>query len=209
MLKRLQTSLFSRRSLTILLIVLGLGMVVFYGVRTMRSFRQVRYIQEAGFDTGDADADAIRPWMTIHFLTSAYGVPEDYVYAELGLERENARSDSSIRWLNRELRLGPPVDGESPPIIDLLSEIIQQYRANPVQVELNDVREWMSIAYIANSVGMAEADLIEQLSLDPAVSRYKPLNVIAEEIRYAGGPRALVDAVKELLDITRPERRRP
>ncbi len=102
--KRLFSAINLRQLLTIALIVVGLVMVVVYGLRTVRSYRQVRYIQAQGFDTGDADADAIRPWMTIHFVAAAYAVPEEYIYAELGIDLERRRRNIDVGRLNQELR---------------------------------------------------------------------------------------------------------
>lgn len=183
-------------------------MVVVYGLRTVRSYRQVRYIQEQGFDTGDADADAIRPWMTIHFVAAAYAVPEEYIYAQLGIDLERRRRNIDVGRLNEELRLGRSENGPYPAVIDRLQEVILAYRADPVVTGLDDVREWMTLEYIANSTGVAAETIIAELGLDALaraesgqaeISIYQPLMDLAADVRYPRGPRGLSEDIKTVL----------
>lgn len=202
MLKKVVGVLSSRLVITTALIVIGLVMIVAYGLRTVRSYQQIRYIQEQGFDMGTADLEAIRPWMTIHFIAAAYGVPEEYIYAELGVTDPNRRRPAvDIGRLAGELGLGPQPGGGSAPIIDRLREIIEAYRANPVATGLNDVRGWMSIEYIANSTGVPTETIVEEAGLENATSLYKPLAVLADELDYPGGPRGLEDAIRDVLTL--------
>ena len=78
-------SLTKLQILAIVLVVVGLGLVIFFGMRSYRSFRAMQYIREQGLDVGAADLDAIRPWMTVRFVAVAYGVPQEYIFAQLDI----------------------------------------------------------------------------------------------------------------------------
>ncbi len=75
----------SRTLISIVVIALGLAIAVFFGLRSVSSVRQLRYIREQGLDRGTASVDAIRGWMNIRFVAVAYAVPEEYVYAQLNI----------------------------------------------------------------------------------------------------------------------------
>jgi hypothetical protein len=62
------------RILIIGLIVLGLILIGFFGFRAVRSFLR---IQLTGLEPGVTDVELIRGWMTIPYIATAYGVPED------------------------------------------------------------------------------------------------------------------------------------
>lgn len=192
---------------------MGLVLSLYYGNRTLRSYRQVRFIQERGFDSGDADLDAIRPWMTIHFVASAYAVPKEFIFAELGVEAEKHRRDIDLKHLNEELRLGRSSVGPYPALIDRLREIILAYRDDPVVTGLRELRGWMTLEYIANGTGVPAATIINELDLEELaekrsadegsevdVSVYRPLSRLAGDLRYPGGPRALEESIQSVLD---------
>ena len=190
------------------LILVGLAMVVFFGARARESYRQLKYLHEQGFDTGDAEVNAIRPWMTIHFVAAAYAVPEDYLFAELGLEATMRDGDLDVEHLNQQLGLGPAADGRGPAVIDRLRRIVLAYRANPVVTGLADVRDWMTLNYIANSSGIPSATLTRDLrkAMGPTepttpgeIRLHKPLSELAADLRYPGGPRALGEQLQAIL----------
>ena len=70
-----------RRILTFALILIGVGLILYFGTNSVRSFQRVRYVQEQGLETGEASVDAIRGWMNIRYIGVAYAVPEEYIYA--------------------------------------------------------------------------------------------------------------------------------
>ena len=203
-----------RQLLKVVLVLVGLGLVFHFGGRTLESYRQVRYVQEQGFDTGDADVNAIRPWMTIHFVAAAYAVPQEYIYAELGIDSTRRRRNIDIRHLNEDLRLGRSENGHYPAVIDRLRQIILAYRENPVVTGLADVRGWMTLEYIANSSGIPTTTIIDELGLDKlarrealkdasgqgtGVSAYQSLVELAHELRYPRGPRGLGEDIEEVI----------
>lgn len=197
----------TRLLLTIALIALGLGLTTYFGVRTVRSFREVQYIRDQGLDDGTASVEAARVWMTIRFIAVAYAVPEEYLYSALNIPFDRRNRDASLGQLNEQYNLGFVPNGDKPPrpvIEGLVQQAITAYRLNPVATGLRDVRPWMSIRYIANSTGVPEEQIFAALKLPQEGNQSKPLALLADEQRYPGGPRALEDAVTAALATLEP-----
>lgn len=188
-----------RLILPVVLIVLGLIITAYFGMRAVRSFRQMEYIRQEGLDRGTASVEAIRPWMTIRFIAVAYAVPEEYLYSQLNIPFDRRSAHAALSRLNREYELGQSPTGDYPAIIDQVKAAITAYRADPVVTGLRDIRPWMSIRYIANSTGVPEAYIFEQLGLPMAGNENKPLEFLSEELRYRGGPRALIEEIQRTL----------
>lgn len=212
-------SLSKPQILAIGLVLIGLGLVIFYGIRTVSSYlefhRQLQYIREAGFDQGTAELDAIRPWMNLRFVAVAYAVPQEYLFAELDIPFDHRNGDEPLAGLNRRFDFDKPGDkpdgkpGDGPdgpnnrpplPIIEKVKEAIIKYRENPVPVGLEgDIRGWMSIQYIANSTGVPAEFILEKANI-PDGNQYMPLDMVSGELQYPGGPRALAEAVQNALN---------
>jgi hypothetical protein len=78
-----------RRVITIALVIAGLGMVGFFGIRAYRAYDRFQHDVPA---TGLRDVEAIRGWMTLSYIARAYGVPEDALFEALTLPKAgNAR----------------------------------------------------------------------------------------------------------------------
>ena len=78
-----------RRVLTIALVVVGLGLVGFFGLRAYRAY--TRFQPDAPV-AGMIDVEAIRGWMTLSYIARAYGVPEDSLFEALTIPKAgNAR----------------------------------------------------------------------------------------------------------------------
>ena len=107
------------RLVTIGLIVLGLILVGFFGVRAVVSFIR---IQQTGLQPGVTDVEAIRGWMTIPYIATAYGVPEEHLFERIGIPAEGNR-DKSLGQLNREYAFGQPAA-----ILNAVKEAIRQYQ---------------------------------------------------------------------------------
>ena len=90
--------------LTISLILLGLLLIGFFGLRAVRSYIR---IQQTGLEPGVTDVEAIRGWMTIPYIATAYGVPEDYIFSQLNLSAEG-NQNKSLADLNRTYARGQP-----------------------------------------------------------------------------------------------------
>lgn len=73
-----------RLVITIVLVIAGLGMVGFFGLRAYRAYDRFQHDAPAG---GLADVDAIRGWMTLPYIARAYNVPEDALFAALSIPK--------------------------------------------------------------------------------------------------------------------------
>lgn len=85
----------TRLILTITLIIIGLGLVLFFGGRAYRDYRR---LQQRGLSPGVTDVEAIRGWMTLPYIAHAYGVPEAALFEKLGVPRAG-NEKLSIRQL--------------------------------------------------------------------------------------------------------------
>jgi len=194
-------SLSKLQILAIVLVLIGLGLVIFFGIRTVRSYREITYIQQEGLDVGTANVDAIRPWMTPKFVAVAYAVPQEFLFAELGIPFDRWNSNEALGELNKQFDFGPPPDKESMIIIDKVRAAIEKYQENPVATGLDgDVRAWMSIQYIANSTGVPAEYIFEQIGVPTEGNENKPLDRLDEELHYPGGRRALVETIQNALN---------
>ena len=86
------------------LIVLGMLIVAFFGVRAVRAFRHIR---DGGFGPGghrpppasETDVELIRDWMTIPYIARTYGVPDRMLFKELRIpDKDN--HEKSLKKLN-------------------------------------------------------------------------------------------------------------
>jgi hypothetical protein len=188
-----------RLLLTIGVIVIGLAIAGFFGIRTVTSARQLQYIRQQGLDRGSASVDAIRPWMTVRFIAVAYAVPEEYIYSALEIPFDRRRPDNSLGEINKEFQMGNSPVNNQLVVIDKAKVAITDYRANPVATGLRDVRLWMSVRYIANSTGVPEQAIFAAINIPATDNEYKPLDLLGKEQHYPGGPRALEDAVRAAL----------
>lgn len=188
-----------RQWLTFGFIGLGLLLIVFFGIRSFRSFSQMRYVREQGLDRGEASVEAIRGWMPIDYIAVAYAVPEEYIFAYLDIPFDKRNRHQTLRDLNRIYDLGLSSDRQNQRAIEAVAEAIDAYRANPVVTGLDDIREWMTIRYISVSTGVPEAFIFEQIGI-PAENdnEFKDLRQLEREYRY-GGVRELIEAIKKAL----------
>jgi len=72
----------TRLVLIAVLILVGLGLMLFFGGRAYRDYRR---LQQRGLSPGVTDVEAIRGWMTLPYIARAYGVPEAALFEELGV----------------------------------------------------------------------------------------------------------------------------
>ena len=62
-------------------------------VRAIQDFQQTRIL------TAEGDVSTIRPWMTIHYISRVYHVPEGYLYESLQIVYPQQTNRTSIRSL--------------------------------------------------------------------------------------------------------------
>jgi hypothetical protein len=106
------------------LIVIGLLLIGFFGLRAVRSYIR---IQQTGLEQGVTDVELIRGWMTIPYIAKAYQVPEDYLFEQLNLPAEGNRH-KSIGELNRTYARGQPGV-----ILEVVKAAIRRYQAEHPQ----------------------------------------------------------------------------
>ncbi|MCI0643389.1 MAG: hypothetical protein L0346_00700 [Chloroflexi bacterium] len=108
------------RILTIGLIVLGLILIGFFGFRAVRSFLR---IQLTSLEPGVTDVELIRGWMTVPYIATAYGVPEEYIFEQIGVPQEG-NQEKALRRLNFDY-----FEGEPGAILEAVQAAIRRYQA--------------------------------------------------------------------------------
>jgi hypothetical protein len=74
----------NHRVLTIVLVIIGLGLVGFFGLRAYRAYTRFQPDAPAA---QLRDVEAIRGWMTLPYIARAYGVPEDALFEALAISK--------------------------------------------------------------------------------------------------------------------------
>ena len=93
-----------QRAFVIGLILVGLIIVGFFGLRTARAFREFRgHRPPPPFATQHVETDVslIRDWMTIPFISRMYRVPPDVLFDALGIQ-PHKNGEKSLKQLNEE-----------------------------------------------------------------------------------------------------------
>lgn len=110
----------ANKILIIGLIVLGVILILFFGFRAVRSYLR---IQQSGLQPGVSDIELIRGWMTVPYIAAAYGVPEEYIFEQIGVPPGD-NLEKSLGQLNREYAPGEPTA-----ILNKVKEVVRQYQA--------------------------------------------------------------------------------
>lgn len=92
----------NERRIFIILIILGFSLIVFFGLRTVHSYIR---LQRMGLKPGVTDVEAIRGWMTVPYIATAYGVPEEYLFAHIDIPAEENQK-TSLSQINRKYAFG-------------------------------------------------------------------------------------------------------
>jgi len=79
------------------LIILGIIISALFGMRLLRSMRQVQIHRMP--PPASTDVEEIHDWMPIHYISNIYGVPEPYLYQQAGIE-PGADHKKSLTELN-------------------------------------------------------------------------------------------------------------
>jgi hypothetical protein len=86
------------------LLTVGIVLTAIFGFRAVRSFAQVRL---TGLQPGTTDVGAIRGWMTIPYISKAFGVPSDYLYQQINVPASGSDA-KNLGDLSREFFPGQP-----------------------------------------------------------------------------------------------------
>jgi hypothetical protein len=93
-----------QRNFVIGLIIIGLMIVGFFGLRTARAFRQFHgHRPPPPFATEhlETDVNLIRDWMTVPFISRMYHVPPAVLFDALEIP-EHGNKEKSLKQLNEE-----------------------------------------------------------------------------------------------------------
>lgn len=94
-----------QRLLTISLILLGLLVAIFFGLRTLHSFRRMHGRDPFNGKPPPAiqtDVELIRDWMTVPYIADTYGVPPDVIFKHLDIPLGKQNGRKSLKELNDE-----------------------------------------------------------------------------------------------------------
>lgn len=108
------------RIITITLIVVGIILIAFFGFRAARSFLRIQF---TSLEPGVTDVELIRGWMTVPYIAASYGVPEDYIFEQIGVPQEG-NQQKGLYGLNRQY-----FGGEPEAILKAVQEAITRYKA--------------------------------------------------------------------------------
>ncbi|MFN8433026.1 MAG: hypothetical protein U0V18_03350 [Anaerolineales bacterium] len=94
-----------QRILTTGLIVIGLVVIIFFGMNTLRAFKHMR--GHGPFNgkppkANQTDVELIRDWMTLPYIGSMYDVPPEALFFSLGIEPGKENGKKSLKELNDE-----------------------------------------------------------------------------------------------------------
>jgi hypothetical protein len=87
-----------------LMIILGLMIIVVFGLRTVRAFRQFhghRPPPPFAVEHIETDVELIRDWMTLPYISITYGLPHRLLYEALEIPPDRAER-KSLKQLNDE-----------------------------------------------------------------------------------------------------------
>ena len=124
-----------QRVLVLGLILLGVVIVGFFGVRTLHAFREFRGHRPPPFSSDasqpvQTDVELIREWMTVPFVAHMYAVPERDLFDALKVPpKEN--HDKSLEEINNEFF--PQADGLAMQIVK--DAILAHQAASPPSLQ--------------------------------------------------------------------------
>ena len=93
-----------QRNFVVGLIVIGLMIISFFGLRTMRAFRQFyghRPPPPFSGEKAETDVSLIRDWMTLQYISITYRLPPELLYETLKIPPRGSER-KSLKELNDE-----------------------------------------------------------------------------------------------------------
>lgn len=92
--------------LVLSLILVGMLIAVFFGFRSIHAYREFRQhrpppLPPAEYQQIETDADLIRDWMTIPYISRTYHVPQKILFDALGIP-SRGNEEKSLAQLNEE-----------------------------------------------------------------------------------------------------------
>ena len=101
-----------QRTLILVLLLVGILFVVFFGLRFLHALREFRghrppHFPPPGATAAETDVELIRDWMTIPYISMTYGLPPDLLYKTLNIAPKK-NEQKSLKQLNDEYFPGSP-----------------------------------------------------------------------------------------------------
>lgn len=90
-----------QRALTIGLILLGILLTLFFGMRAIHAFRKFNGHRPPPPHEVETDVELIRDWMTISSISQTYRVPEKTLFDALEISPQG-NHDKSLKQLNQD-----------------------------------------------------------------------------------------------------------
>ena len=90
-----------QRALTIGLILVGILVTVFFGMRVFHAFNKFNGHRPPPHDKVETDVELIRGWMTISFIGQMYHVPPPIIFEALNIPPDG-NMEKSLKDLNEE-----------------------------------------------------------------------------------------------------------
>jgi hypothetical protein len=118
-----QVGIRSRLFVTSILLCLALGATIFCAYQTILAIQRFQLARSLA---AQVDVNAIQPWMTIHYISRVYSVPEGYLTASLNVADTRPIVHMPLRTL--AVRYNRSVDGI---IKDLQTAIKAYQKHNP------------------------------------------------------------------------------
>lgn len=186
--------------ISLIVIALGVALIIPRITGMASIYKEAEFAFENNFAEGNVSPDLLRPWMTIRYISTAYAVPQAYIFEATNIQPRKETTLISLERLNQQMQLGE-VNGE-PVLVNKMREIIISYRANPIATGLieREVQEWMTIQYIANSTGISADAIFEYADIESEGNAYFPIGFLSDRINYEGGEDALIAVIQEIVD---------
>jgi hypothetical protein len=118
-----------QRALMAGIIILGILLTAFFGMRAFRAFRRFdghRPAPPGNVETVETDVGLIRDWMTIPFISQTYQVPPEVIFEALNISPRKDH-DKSLKVLNEEYY--PDQDGF---VLNIVQETILAHQSPPI-----------------------------------------------------------------------------
>lgn len=186
--------------ISLIIIALGVALIIPRITGMASIYKEAEFAFENNFAEGNVSPDLLRPWMTIRYISTSYAVPQAYIFEATNIQPRKETTLISLKRLNQQMQLGE-VDGE-PVLVNKMREIILSYRANPIATGLieQEVQEWMTIQYVANSTGISADAILEHAGIPIEGNAYFPIGYLSDITNYKGGKTALIASVQEIVD---------
>jgi hypothetical protein len=126
-----QLSIRSRLFVTSILLCLAIAATIFCAVQTVRAIQR---FQQARSMVVRGDVSTIQPWMTIHYISRVYSVPESYLIKHLNITDSRPVSHIPLRIL--AVRYNRSIDGF---IRDIQTTIKAYRKQNPHRLSFSDL----------------------------------------------------------------------